>query len=318
MSRLPIQAPPMPFESASGYLLRVFGLNGISVKESVSHCRVARRARLLATDADLLAELVGVQADWFEHRMPIPHARDQWPGVRLFGHVWQETWLLRGIHQQICPACLDEHGVARLEWDLLAYPVCHIHARPLQDACAVCARALSPMRPALDVCDCGAYLATATKVSGDIEASVLRWCEWLSTQVLPDVLAAQATEPEAIAPQLLGTSPDGAFRLIFVFGGATKAYRGAKIQDRKTWLSSARVQQLLAHGLDALQASAEGHRSGLDGSASRALAEQAMVGVTVWDRAAAAREIRNLKLGRRWRDSVPRHPAQQELFDGLL
>jgi hypothetical protein len=42
------------------------------------------------------------------------------------------------------------------------------------------------------------------------------------------------------------------------------------------------------------------------------------VGVTVWDRAAAAREMRNMKLGRRWRDSVPRHPAQQELFDGLL
>lgn len=318
MSRLPIQAPPLPFESASGYLLRVFGLNGISVKESVSYCRTARRARPLASDAVLLAELVGVQAEWFEHRMPMPHTRDQRPEVRLFGHVWQEPWLSRGIHQQVCPACLDEHGVARLEWDLLAYPVCHIHARPLQDACAVCARALSPLRPALDVCDCGAYLATAMEASGGVQAPVLRWCEWLSKQVLLDVQASQTAGLEAIAPQLRGTGPDGAFRLIFVFGGGAKAYRGAKIQDRKTWLSSARVQQLLAQGLYALLASAGGHSSGLDGSASRALAEQAMVGVTPWDRAAAAREMRNLKLGRRWRDSVPRHPAQQELFDGLF
>ncbi len=318
MSRLPIQAEPRPFESASGYLLRVFGLNGISVKESASYCRAARRARPLAADAELLAELAGVPAEWFEHRMPMPHTRGQWPEVRLFGYVWQERWLLRGIHQQVCPACLDEYGVARPEWDLLAYPVCHIHERLLQDTCAACTRALSPMRPALDVCECGAYLAAAAEVSGAVQAPVLRWCEWLSEQVLSGTHAPMTTRLEAIAPQLRGTSPDGAFRLIFVFGGGMKAYRGAKIPDRKTWLRSERVEQLLARGLAALRASADGHRFGLDGSASRALAEQAMVGVTVWDRAAAAREMRNLKLGRRWRDSVPRHPAQQELFDSLL
>ncbi|WP_255719476.1 TniQ family protein [Roseateles cellulosilyticus] len=318
MSRLPIPTEPRRVESAPGYLLRVFGLNGVSVKESVSYCRNARRARPLATDADLLAELVGGQAEWFEHRMPIPHARDQWPEVRLFGHVWQEAWLLRGIHQQVCPACLDEEGAARLEWDLLAYPVCHIHQETLQDACAACARALSPMRPALDVCDCGAYLAGAAKVSRGVEGPVLQWCEWLSKQVLPDEHAPCVTGLEDIAPQLRGTSPDGAFRLIFVFGGGMKAYRGAKIQDKRPWLSSERVERLLTHGLDALRASADGRPSGLDGSASRALALQAMVGVTVWDRAAAAREMRNLKLGRRWRDSVPRHPAQQQLFDGLI
>ncbi|MBO8913336.1 hypothetical protein INO36_13695, partial [Staphylococcus aureus] len=81
---------------------------------------------------------------------------------------------------------------------------------------------------------------------------------WLSAQVLSDAPIQQATELEVIAPQLKGTSPDGAFRMIFVFGGGTKAYRGARIQDRKAWLSSERMAQLLNHGLEALQAWATG------------------------------------------------------------
>jgi len=123
------------------------------------------------------------------------------------------------------------------------------------------------------------------------------------------------TELDAAVPQLRGTSPDGAFRMIFVFGGGTKAYRGAQIHGKRAWLSSADVRALIAQGLEALWAAAVGQRSGLSGSASLALAEQTVAGVTAWDRAIAAREMRNLKLGRRWRGSVPRCPSQQELFE---
>lgn len=102
------------------------------------------------------------------------------------------------------------------------------------------------MRPALGVCDCGAYLVGAAKVSRGVEGPVLQWCEWLSKQVLPGEHAPRAAGLEGIAPQLRDTSPDGAFCLIFVFGGGMKVYRGAKIQDKRTWLSSERVERLLS------------------------------------------------------------------------
>jgi hypothetical protein len=133
--------------------------------------------------------------------------------------------------------------------------------------------------------------------------------------VLPEQQALPTSGLDDLAPQLLGASPDGAFRLLFAFGGGLKAYKGAKIQAQRSWLTSECVERLLTQGLESLQACARGQRACLDGGASRALAEQAMVGVTVWDRAIAAREMQRLKLGRRWRNSVPRHPAQQELFE---
>lgn len=315
MSRLPIQVAPHPFESASGYLLRALGRNGASVDEAMSFCRTLRRSRPLSSDVDLLAELVGVPTAWLADRTPVWQMRDQWLEARLFGCSWRQPWLLRGIHQQVCPACLEERGVARLEWDLLAYPVCHLHDRPLHDACGVCGRAISPTRPALDVCDCGAYLTAGSEPAGAAPTAVLRWCSWLSKQLLSEEPGPDFTALGAIAPQLRGASPDGAFRMIFVFGGGTKAYRGARIRGKQAWLGSQAVGALIDEGLEALRAAAVGQRSGLSGSASLSLTEQTVAGVTAWDCAIAAREMRNLKLGRRWRDSVPRCPSQQELFE---
>lgn len=315
LTRLPHSVPPHDIESASGYLLRALVRNGASVKEAMSACRAARLSRPLASDADLLAELVDVPVEWLEHRMPISRTRDQWSEVKLFGHVWREPWLLRGGPQQVCPICLEETGVARLEWDLLPYCACHIHKQPLQDVCEGCKRAISPTRPSLEVCECGGYLvAEMQRLDDGVSPDILRWCSWLSQGLLVDDDRAGGLQPEDLAPQLQGTSLDGAFRLVFAYGGGAKAYRGTQIQSKAAWLRTERVQQLLSAGLTALQAAARRDHRGLPASTAYAVAEQVVAGITTNDRAAAAREMTRLKLGRRWRNAVPRCPAQQDLF----
>lgn len=317
MGHFPIQALPRDAESASGFMLRLCNLNGAQVKDAMAYCRAAQRAKPLASEADLLAELAGAASDWFGHRLPRPQARDQWPEVGLFGHTWREPWLLRGAHQQVCATCLDETGIARLEWDLVAYPVCHIHGIPLQDACGVCGNAISPDRPALDVCNCGAYITTATRPARAIEPRLISWVSWLSQQLLPEDTPSHPADNASIAHELRGTSPDGAFRLILAFAGGIKALRGSRLSGEKAWLRSDDVASLLTRGLNALNSAACGQLSGLGESTSYALADQSVAGITAWDRAAAAREMRRLRLGRRWRNAVPRCPLQQDLFKEL-
>ncbi|MCX2864304.1 TniQ family protein [Paucibacter sp. PLA-PC-4] len=318
MSPLPISAPPRQPESASGYMLRVLSLNGAHVKEAMAYCRTARSMRPLASDAELFAELTGVPVAWFHNRLPAPHTRDRWREVDLFGRRWRSAWLLRDLHQQVCPVCLREQGIARLEWDLMAYPACHIHKVLLQDMCWSCGRAISPRRPSLEVCNCGGFIAAATGETAAIDPALQAWVAWLSMQLLTDCSAPQPTDLERIAPQVRGLSPDGAFRLIYSFAGGGKAFCGEQMLGGKTWLSSAQMAGLLRDGLAALQAPARGVLLPTKAGTPSALAEQAEAGVTAWDRAVAAREVRRLKLGRRWRNAVPRCPQQQELFEDSL
>lgn len=316
--RFPISVPPHRTESASGYLLRAVVRNGASVKEAMSACRVARSSRPITSDADILAEFLDVRAGWFEHRMPIYRMRDQWAEVSLFGHDWREPWLLRGVHQQVCPICLAETGAARLEWDLLPYCACHLHAVPLQDVCVNCNRPIHPGRPSLEVCECGGYLAAAGGPVGVcIPPEVLRWCKQLSEGLLAEDGGTTWSAQDGLPPQLKGTSLDGAFRLMFAYGGGAKAYREARIQSKAPWLRTDCVQHLLTEGLSALRSAAQRDHRGLPASTAYALAEQAVAGITLSDRAAAAREMTRLKLGRRWRNAVPRCPAQQDMFEEL-
>ncbi|WP_279537330.1 TniQ family protein [Roseateles toxinivorans] len=308
--------PPERAESASGYMLRLLSLNGVGVREALALCRATRRRVPQAADTDLLSGLAGISAEWFDHRTPRPYVRDQWNEVALFGFTWRDAWLLRGFRQQVCPLCIREQGIARLEWDLVAYPVCHIHGIVLQDACRICGKGLSPNRPALDVCGCGGYFAARDNETSAATPSVKAWTVWLSQQLLADAGIAQQSGLLPFAPQLHGASPDGAYRLICAYAGGAKAFRGELILAGRPWLSSHQVSRLIAQGLDALHAAAGGAQTsiGLGSGTPYALAEQAVAGITAWDRAVASREMLRLRLGRRWRNALPRCPSQQELF----
>jgi len=313
---LPIPEAPPPEESAGGYMLRLLSLNGANVSEVLAMHRQSRRRHLHISDVELFSKLSGVSSDWFDHRTPRPYADDRWREVALFGFSWREDWLLRGQRQQICPLCLNERGIARLEWDLVAYSACHIHKVILQDTCRSCEGAISPDRPALDICNCGGFVAKNDNQTVAACESLVTWTAWLSHKLLSTSHASEPVELWQLTPQIEGSSPDGAYRIVHAFAGGVRAFRGELLRSAAPWLSSRQVSDLLTRGLRTLAAAAGTSAvEGLAAGTPDALAEQAARGITATDRAIAARILRRLRVKVRRRHSDGRLRTQGELFE---
>jgi hypothetical protein len=316
---LPIEVQPADAESVTGYLLRLLALNGANVKEVLALHRRTHRKHLAVDDLSLFSALAGVPVPWFEHRTPRSVGQDRWMEFDLFGHRWRNDWLLRGLRQQVCPACIREHGFARMEWDLMPYTACHLHGIVLQDDCTACRNALAPDRPALEVCKCGHFLAKQREESCAAPEEILAWCSWLSgrVQAEPDSRAGHAIP--GLPSSLVGTSPDGAYRLIHAFAGGPRAFRGERMESDRPWLSTQQVGDLVSKGLQALFSLEPSHSAvHLGTGAADGLAEQSVRGITAWDRAVAGKLLRQIRLKPRWRNVSARFQHQLNLFEEAL
>lgn len=78
--------------------------------------------------------------------------------LRYLGQLIWPPFLLRLRRPQICVRCIDESGFCHAAWEFSCFCVCTAHECRLVDRCGRCGRGLRWFRPALDVCDCGAYL----------------------------------------------------------------------------------------------------------------------------------------------------------------
>lgn len=83
----------------------------------------------------------------------------------VFGHhVWLRTtfWAER---QGVCPACLGEHGYAKVSWDFVQAPVCLEHGAALLEYCPACSAPLRHRRTRITHCgECDFALASAAVV----------------------------------------------------------------------------------------------------------------------------------------------------------
>lgn len=73
------------------------------------------------------------------------------------GQVFCRPDLLRLRAPQICVDCIHMTGHCKAMWDCRLYTVCHIHRTPMVKRCQTCGAPLRWFRPAVDVCQCGAY-----------------------------------------------------------------------------------------------------------------------------------------------------------------
>lgn len=300
-----------------GFMSRLLASNCSNVKEALQLHRNVYRRHVRATDVALFSELAGVPKPWFEWRIPQSVERDRWTEFELFGHRWRSDWLLRGTHQQVCPHCLAESGFARLEWDLQPYVACHIHGTVLQDHCGDCGKAILPDRPSLDVCGCAGFITHHPPQAIAAPTVVVRWCAWLSAQLNPLAGPTSISADDGLPTLCAGCSPDGAYRLIQALAGGPRAFRGAQMDCATPWLSTSATLDVLQTGIETLECLARGTRPVRrpDKGAADGLAEQAVRGVTAWDRAAASRLANELNARSRWRNVKPAIHQQLELFE---
>lgn len=317
MTALPVFCAPYDDEGAMSFINRALVRNASSVKDALQFHRKVYRRHVQASDAVLFSELTCLPPDWFAWRIPRNVARDRWTEIELFGMRWRNDWLLRGTHQQVCPQCLHEGGFCRLEWDLQAYAACHIHGVVLQDTCRACGKAILADRPSVEVCACGGCITSFPSDAPPAPEPVVRWCQWLSRR-LTSATEMPTEAGDADVPALCaGCSPDGAFRLIQAMAGGPRGFKGALMESSTPWLNTETTVELLLAGLETLEAMALKTRRGRthDKGSADALSEQAVRGVTPWDRATAARLAGVVGAKSRWRNVKPVIHQQLELFE---
>lgn len=102
-------------------------------------------------------------------------------------------------------------------WEFSAYCICVKHRRSMVDRCARCERPLSWLRPAVDICSCGRYLAS---ISDDglpaQDARLLAFCLWLERGA--DSLADIEYGGNVLPEWLSSLGADGAFDFLRALG----------------------------------------------------------------------------------------------------
>jgi len=311
MNGLVVECEPYAHESAYGYLLRAFALNRSTVREALEHIYGHGRRHIRIDSASAWSQMTGVPRPWFEHRFPRPVECDRGRELELFGQIWRGEWTHRGTHQQVCLACIEETGYARLEWDLMAYTACHVHGTILLDRCGQCGRGISPDRPALEMCSCGNFLDKDTPIA---DPSVLEWSSLLSAAVCNgETISGNGMGVTAL---LRGMTVDGAYRVLLAFGGGHSALRGLLLNGVEPWLTSFDLHAAIGTALTRmarLTFMRWGSRTDVQRCAD-SLAEQKVRGISQFDRAAAGNLLRVLGLPSRWRNKYPEYNEQQDLF----
>jgi transcriptional regulator with XRE-family HTH domain len=157
---LPYHPPPEPFESLTGYLIRLADGNGVhTVRGSVATCFPGKRWSYLYFPADrpptcwetlptvsVCSETI-LRATTFYHlaeKLGCP-LRPQAISIFLRGSI--------ADHFRYCPHCLVEQGYHVLPWRFLGLDGCADHDCRLLDRCGHCGQRLPLLMPApLHVC----------------------------------------------------------------------------------------------------------------------------------------------------------------------
>ena len=263
LAELPVSVRRRTHESAAGWLLRTGSANGMSVSQLLGFLGAGGRRYI---DIRSAALWVGIE-----------EGDDLESGggdtIRYLGQLFWPPYLLRLKRPQICVACVNESGFCHAVWELCCFAVCPIHQRALVDACRSCGRRLRWFRPAVDVCDCGAYLEEHSASAPHTDMV------WFASEILTRSGSAGRLPHEEDCPFAgsfawwRAVSLGGLMRILLAFGaqtGATPPNCGSLYR-----LSTADWAELVCRSLKRLCL--------LSGSASPANEERQSLRGLVWE-----------------------------------
>lgn len=158
-ARLVVRPVPRQGESLLGFLLRAADANCYS-----GLAKLLRLANLPRTFVTRPCELRDLASLFGEAISPSQlEELSYWPVVPSDGVKFAGTTVssvdINFIHPKVCPACLEEGGVARQVWDLRVVTTCWRHGCYLVDHCSECGSRLAWRRKRLLQCDCGSQFA---------------------------------------------------------------------------------------------------------------------------------------------------------------
>jgi hypothetical protein len=192
-ARLVIRSSPRQDESLLGFLLRVSDANCYPGVGAL--LRLANLPRTFLTRPCALQDLASLlggtvslsQLEKWSYWPAVPK------GIKFISSTVSPVDI-NLIHPKVCPACLEESGIARQVWDLRIVATCWRHECYLVDHCSECGSRLTWRRKRLLRCDCGSQLtrqaadsapAAAIAFTLELEALLIHGKSWVDPFPMP-------------------------------------------------------------------------------------------------------------------------------------
>ena len=211
---LPILVRPDERESATSFLLRTFTRNRVRAMTVFNTMSIPWSPALQPSALPALATLANVDLPWLRTRVPLPHPSDRWLW-EWRGRIWRGQSTVKAPGMRLCPACVHEAGICRMEWDLGFYVACPIHHAPLIDRCPHCSRPIRWHRPAIDVCACKMLYLRQPQVA--LSPLLTEWLLFVSSALAEE--DGEVQMPKRLLSMFpAGLSLDGMWRVVRAFG----------------------------------------------------------------------------------------------------
>lgn len=186
----PVQEDIQAGESGQGYVLRMASANFLTGLGEIRR-RLGKNttATLTSSDALFLAQWFGADVTKLQRALEETDLTDLdefVDGVNqsvYAGRLIPRQNYLNRMAPRVCPDCLQEQGICRIEWDFSFVTACPRHERLLIDCCPGCLSSISWQRPAVNICGCGTYLTEESqcvqKEPTVVDLEVSQWVsEW--------------------------------------------------------------------------------------------------------------------------------------------
>lgn len=217
---LPVRCELANDESGYGFLLRAARANGVTLAQLMTYAGTRSLRCPSPQDIEALAFLTGAQTSVLASGLLQKLSRRQ--EILYRGCCWRGSEAFRVKAPQVCPLCLREAGRCLAVWELSAYCICTKHFRCMVDCCARCKKPLTWMRPAVDICVCRRYLASARDEEKSVlDKRLLAFCRWLEMDANP--ISFGASGCNFLPYWLLDLGADGAFHVLRALGWRTRA-----------------------------------------------------------------------------------------------
>lgn len=186
----PVQEDIQAGESGQGYVLRMASANFLTGLGEIRR-RLGKNTTttLTSSDALFIARWFGADVKKLQQALEETDLMDLdefVDGVNqsvYAGRLIPRQNYLNRMAPRVCPDCLQEQGICRIEWDFSFVTACSRHERLLIDCCPGCLSSISWQRPAVNICGCGTYLTEESqcvqKEPTVVDLEVSQWVsEW--------------------------------------------------------------------------------------------------------------------------------------------
>lgn len=177
---LPIRCTAQQDESGMGFLLRSATANGLSLHGLRDLAGLSSVRTFWRSDARHFARVLDMPEAELQDLLVDKGKYMGQPSCRLREQPFFRTELLRLRKPQICVDCIHRSGYCKAMWDCRLYTVCHLHRKPMVERCKACRAPLRWYRPAVDVCQCGAYFRALSEGDWEEDSPEVAVATWIA------------------------------------------------------------------------------------------------------------------------------------------